>query len=354
MDASEMLCTSCAASVTPVTISPSAFAVSFAIRVPFSTLLMEFLISSVVSFAAFAERAARLRTSSATTVKPLPCCPALAASTAALSARMLVWNAMSSMTLMIFEMLSEETLISSIESSIAFICSLPFSANSLADSASLLAWSASFAFCLVCTAISSMEAVSSSTELACSVAPCESATLDSDTCLAPAETWADATLMSLSMPLNDRSVWFMASLILTYSPVYSPFISTVRFPEATSCITSAHSMIGSATASIVLFRPPMISLYAPSNLFSSPRTFSAPSYAAFARVPVSSIRLRIVSSVFTIAGMRLSCSDRLPTAFNSSSREVSPLASFCITSSMLSRRPCTSLIQAAISFIEPL
>jgi hypothetical protein len=49
-----------------------------------------------------------LRTSSATTAKPAPASPARAASTAALRARMLVWKAISSMTLMILAMLSLE------------------------------------------------------------------------------------------------------------------------------------------------------------------------------------------------------------------------------------------------------
>ena len=48
-------------------------------------------------------RWARLRTSVATTAKPRPCSPARAASTAALSARILVWKAMPSMTLMMSE-----------------------------------------------------------------------------------------------------------------------------------------------------------------------------------------------------------------------------------------------------------
>jgi hypothetical protein len=54
-----------------------------------------------VFLAASAERIARFRTSSATTAKPLPASPARAASTAAFKARRLVWNAISSMTLMI-------------------------------------------------------------------------------------------------------------------------------------------------------------------------------------------------------------------------------------------------------------
>ena len=55
-----------------------------------------------VSRAAWAARCARLRTSSATTAKPAPASPARAASTAALSARMFVWKAISSIVLMIF------------------------------------------------------------------------------------------------------------------------------------------------------------------------------------------------------------------------------------------------------------
>jgi PAS domain S-box-containing protein len=65
-----------------------------------------------VSLAAWAQRCARLRTSSATTAKPMPASPARAASTAAFSARMLVWKAISSMTLMILEILSLCVLIS--------------------------------------------------------------------------------------------------------------------------------------------------------------------------------------------------------------------------------------------------
>ncbi len=53
-------------------------------------------ISALISPAAVALRCARLRTSPATTAKPRPCSPARAASTAAFSARMLVWNAMPS------------------------------------------------------------------------------------------------------------------------------------------------------------------------------------------------------------------------------------------------------------------
>ena len=53
---------------------------------------------ALISLAASALRPARLRTSEATTAKPRPCSPARAASTAAFSARMLVWKAMPSIT----------------------------------------------------------------------------------------------------------------------------------------------------------------------------------------------------------------------------------------------------------------
>ena len=76
-----------------------------------STLLP---IKVLISRAALALRWARLRTSEATTAKPRPCSPARAASTAALSARILVWKAMPSITPMMSEILPELALISPI------------------------------------------------------------------------------------------------------------------------------------------------------------------------------------------------------------------------------------------------
>src|SRR5882762_7344620 len=61
----------------------------------------------LISRAASALRCARARTSPATTANPRPCSPARAASTAALSARMLVWNAIESMTPMMWLILVE-------------------------------------------------------------------------------------------------------------------------------------------------------------------------------------------------------------------------------------------------------
>jgi len=173
---------------TSSTIEFKATDVSFAIFVPVPTFLIEFSIITVVSFDAAADFAARLLTSSATTAKPFPYCPALAASTAAFRASIFVWNAISSIVLIIFAILEEESSISSIARSISFMLPLPFSAFSLVNSARLFASLAFSAFCLVCAAISSIDAVNSSIELACSVAPCDKAMLESETCLDPDAT----------------------------------------------------------------------------------------------------------------------------------------------------------------------
>ncbi|KAG1318732.1 hypothetical protein G6F63_015081 [Rhizopus arrhizus] len=74
---------------------------------PAPTFVTESSIRPLISLAAWALRCASERTSPATTAKPLPCSPARAASTAAFKARMLVWNAMPSMTETISEILRE-------------------------------------------------------------------------------------------------------------------------------------------------------------------------------------------------------------------------------------------------------
>ena len=113
--------TNSATLVTVLTISSNAIAVLFAILVPSLTFTIEVSIISVVSSAALADLAARFLTSSATTAKPLPCCPALAASTAAFSAKILVWKAISSITFIILEMLLDDELISFIAFNISCI-----------------------------------------------------------------------------------------------------------------------------------------------------------------------------------------------------------------------------------------
>ena len=76
---------------------------------------------------------------------------------------------------MILEMLADASLISVIDCSISFMWVLPVAALSLACRANWLAWLALTAFSLICAAICVIDEVSASTEVACSVAPRDSA-----------------------------------------------------------------------------------------------------------------------------------------------------------------------------------
>jgi hypothetical protein len=98
-------------------------------RPPDSTEPTESPISALISRAAPALRCASERTSLATTAKPRPCSPARAASTAAFSARMFVWNAIASMTPMMSAILRELRVISSIFSTTSCITSPPRAAT---------------------------------------------------------------------------------------------------------------------------------------------------------------------------------------------------------------------------------
>jgi hypothetical protein len=89
--------------------------------------------------AASALRWASVRTSPATTAKPRPCSPARAASTAAFSARMLVWKAIESIRLVISAMRRLASLIWSIAPRVCCITCWPRWAWSTAPRASVAA-----------------------------------------------------------------------------------------------------------------------------------------------------------------------------------------------------------------------
>ena len=187
----------------PSTLSNRVWAVSSAILVPFSTARMELSISAAVFLDASADLLARLRTSSATTAKPFPASPARAASTAALSASMLVWKAISSIVLIIFPISLEEELISFIASIMVCICWLLSVIFSPTSSASLLTLCAFSALDFTWLEISLIVAASSSTEEACSVAPWERAWEPDATWSLPDATWSADWLIC---PNTDESL----------------------------------------------------------------------------------------------------------------------------------------------------
>ena len=126
---------------------------------------------------------------------------------------MLVWNAISSMVLMILLISSAFAVISFIASRISFILSLE---TSTALPAALDSSSASPAFSavsLILSEISVMVADSSCTDDACSVEPCASACAPEDTWDAPSFTWLDDTLISVSVSSSLLVMVWMESSI---------------------------------------------------------------------------------------------------------------------------------------------
>ena len=122
--------------------------------------------TALISAAAAWLRSASLRTSLATTAKPLPYSPARAASTAAFSASKSVWRAISC-TMPILSAMVRMALT-------AFWTAWPLVSASREDCCTILSVCAALsAFCLMLAAISSIDAEASSVAEACSVEPCD-------------------------------------------------------------------------------------------------------------------------------------------------------------------------------------
>ena len=201
-------------------------------------------ISSLISLAAVDERCARLRTSLATTAKPRPCSPARAASTAAFSARMLVWKAMPSMMPVMSAILLERSLMSCMVDTTWLTTVLPFCATSDALAASAVACCALSAFCFTVEVSSSMLAAVSCSDDACASVRWLRSALPAAICLA-----APATLPLLSRTLSTISVrrpfmsrraesrWLVSSLPRTS-------MRLLRSPRATVLATSTATRIG--------------------------------------------------------------------------------------------------------------
>jgi hypothetical protein len=142
---------------------------------PASTFPRLSSISPLISFAAVALRCARFLTSAATTENPRPC----------FSARRFVWNAISSIVVMMSAIFFEARLISCMALTAAVTTCPPFSAASRDPTASWLACFALSAFCLADPVISSSDAAVSSRLDACSWAP-------EDSCSDPAASCCEA------------------------------------------------------------------------------------------------------------------------------------------------------------------
>ncbi len=202
-------------------------------REPPSTRSTEAPISALISLAASALRCARLRTSLATTAKPRPCSPARAASTAALSARMLVWNAMESITPVMSPMRRELSEISPMVCTTCATTAPPRTATSAALAASPLAWRDDSALCCTVPVSNSMdEAVCCRLAAVCSVRWLRS--------------WLPRAISSLAVamlpaacctwPTRVRSASCMRPMAATRLPISS------RWRDCTACDRSPAAM----------------------------------------------------------------------------------------------------------------
>ena len=238
--------------------------------VPSSTRSTLEKIRDLISLAASAERPARLRTSVATTAKPRPCSPARAASTAAFSARILVWKAMPSITPMMSAIFLDDALIPFMVSTTFETISPPLPATLDALWASTLAWRVFSAFCFTVELSSSMEAAVSSSALAwCSVRwlrslfPCEISALAVATSSEPSRTVATTSV-------SDTCMRAMAAITLCWSPWRTARV-TLRSPAATlaatsdNCAGSAPSARPRSRAISQLTPLPISSMAAPST-----------------------------------------------------------------------------------------
>ena len=140
---------------------------------------------------------------------------------------MLVWKAISSMpfTILATSALEESIaaiawFISTIVASISTIVSHPDSTTERDSSASALAFCALSAVARIMLVISSSDALVSSTEAACWLAPEESELLDMETCLAVAEVWtalrSSSTMTSVMLSMvafQSRSICSRAFLL---------------------------------------------------------------------------------------------------------------------------------------------
>ena len=232
--------------------------------------LIAWTISSPEFLAASALCAARLPTCVATTAKPLPSSPALAASIEALSARRLVLEAISLIVLIMLLTCLEFSLIVSIAFTISCICVLLSTISSPTFLAISLAVLALWAFIFTWSDTLAIVLCNSWTELAWSVAP---SVID----CAPSESWLalDATISAtlfISESVFDKSLITLTSeaSISLKSPTCSTSGAILKLPSAISLRPLDISLIISLSLSDIsvnlLESCPISSLYSDCGL----------------------------------------------------------------------------------------
>ena len=268
------LCSSLAAVISPMmsvtrrtapTMSSMVLPATSTWRAPSFTCRTEPLIRSPISLAADDERCARLRTSAATTLKPRPCSPARAASTAAFSARMLVWNAIPSMTPMISATRAEDWVMPSIVSTTLRTTRPPSVATSDAFAASWLACRAFSAFWRTVDVNCSIDAAVCSSDAACcsvrrdrSVLPLEISR--AAVSIEPAACWMPRTSVpswpkarSSAPSIRPISSWLRTSMVCASWPCSSASAASSacragRVTERVMPIPSSAAMIAARAA----------------------------------------------------------------------------------------------------------
>ena len=215
--------------------------------VPCATVCMLAPIRALISLAASALRWARLRTSLATTAKPRPCSPARAASTAALSARMLVWNAMPSITAVMSAIRLALSLMPFIVVTTWPTTAPPRVASVLAPVANWLAWRALSALCLTVEPSSSIAAAVACSALAWVSVRCDRSMLPEAISREPMATPSAPALSVTTMPSRLALMRPKAVSNWPTSSVDVLSIDCVRSPSATRSATATARRNGRTT-----------------------------------------------------------------------------------------------------------
>ncbi|CCJ75175.1 FIG00453152: hypothetical protein [Cronobacter muytjensii 530] len=201
-------------------------------------------INAAISFAACALRCERLRTSAATTAKPRPCSPARAASTAAFSARILVWKEILFITSVMSAILRELAEISCMVCTTSRTTPPPRPAVCEAVAAIWLAWRALSALFFTVAVSCSMLAAVCTTALDCCSVRAASALLPD--AISPA-VWVIRPTLARSSPVISRRRAFIraiAPVSLPNSSWRSVAICALRSPSAIRSASSRFIISG--------------------------------------------------------------------------------------------------------------